>query len=421
MTQLRHNGQSSNYVFLVPKKLIPSIQDIEPHLRRIPGYSKDRLLEIFTIIAYHARKDDVAILKMEVLKKFVPRGDEYLKVLRDLDVIVRVGAYTAGEKSFGYRFADDYLSEYDVIPIKCPKLLRRLSGLFNECEVKSSLLYPGQWKFLKQITILDEALDYIEKYYKNPQKKRAALSSFCRIKYRTFHPTVDDTSNRYHSPITNIPRELRQFLRVNNQPLVGIDVKTCQPFILVDVLESPAKYARFARSDDFKKILKSIEGLNSRDFREFKRIITEEDIYIHLLNEFRENGLTQYKTRKDVKKVVMRVLFASNYVHIPERKIFEQCFPTVGCFLKKLRGPGRGSKFEKHGRLAILLQTIEAEIIMQKCLLRINKEYPEVITLTVFDSIYTGNDASSVELVESVMIEEFEKFTGNLPRVSRSY
>ncbi len=81
-------------------------------------------------------------------------------------------------------------------------------------------------------------------------------------------------------------------------------------------------------------------------------------------------------------------------------------FPTVHKIFSIVRGNGRGERFP------ILLQAIEANIVLKVILPRINNEYPDIIAFTVHDSLLVTD---SPDIVESVMAEELEKFTGYKP------
>jgi hypothetical protein len=66
-------------------------------------------------------------------------------------------------------------------------------------------------------------------------------------------------------------------------------------------------------------------------------------------------------------------------------------------------------------RFAILLQSIEAHLMLDIILKRISQEHPGTIAITIHDSILTGLYTNNVEAVAQIMKEEFTKFVGFTP------
>jgi hypothetical protein len=88
------------------------------------------------------------------------------------------------------------------------------------------------------------------------------------------------------------------------------------------------------------------------------------------------------------------------------KQIFKDLFPTVFEIFYKIRGSGKGERF------AILLQTIEAYIVLKVIYPRLLKEHPEINAYTIHDSFLVIEKS---EIVKSIMIEELKQFTGYKP------
>lgn len=92
--------------------------------------------------------------------------------------------------------------------------------------------------------------------------------------------------------------------------------------------------------------------------------------------------------------------------------IFKQLFPTIYEIFFRVRGTGRGERF------AILLQTIEAYLVLRVIHPRLVKEHSEIDAFTIHDSFLVSEKP---EEVQKIMIEELEKFTGYKPIIKIEY
>ena len=81
--------------------------------------------------------------------------------------------------------------------------------------------------------------EFKDKSRKDQTKLIAALANLYNIKTKNFYYTVDDTGNRLHSNLTNLPKKLRKFLYCvvpgsdQKYPLEAVDIKNSQPFFSI--------------------------------------------------------------------------------------------------------------------------------------------------------------------------------------------
>jgi hypothetical protein len=156
------------------------------------------------------------------------------------------------------------------------------------------------------------------------------------------------------------------------------------------------------------------------DVKRYIYLVTSGQIYEYLMHEFSKVGLQV--TRDETKVQVLRILFARNRMPEDEinrkcRQIFKARFPTVLRIFSKVRGREKGDKFHNYKRFAILLQRIEAYLMLDVILKRIHKELPGTIAITIHDSIMTGILTNNVEAVREIMIEELTSFIGFPPQI----
>ena len=114
----------------------------------------------------------------------------------------------------------------------------------------------------------------------------------------------------------------------------------------------------------------------------------------------------KHKTRK---------LFDKNIDNPRSRRVFAELFPEVHRIFSIVRGDERGDKFKSYKRFAILLQKIESHIILNIILKRINTDQPNIIAVTIHDSIMTSIYTDHVQIVYRIMEEELFKFVGYKP------
>lgn len=405
------------YFQIMPEKVLPIIPSLEKMMKYIPGFSVDNLKEILSILCSHYRQDDDnwTPLKINYIRKFVPQADLYFEELIEYGVIERSHYYIMSASAYKYRFTEAYYSKFTGMHLDNPKLERRIKSALFYLKKKCSKKYPTQNEYIRNLTIDPKAFEYINNSYTdNFEKYNYAYSSATRINNQDIYYSVDDTSGRYHSNLTNMPKTLRQFVRINGKPLTNIDVKNCQPFLSIMILTNPSKIAHFAKYPPFALLLRNLRVRHTADVKKYIDLAVNGEIYEYLFKELQARGLN-YKTRDEVKRQFLIILYDKNADNPRSRKVFAEIFPEVNRIFSLVRGNERGDKFRSYQRFAILLQKIESHIILNIILNRINNEHPNIIAVTIHDSIMTSIYTSLVGIIYSIMEEEFMKYTGYKP------
>jgi len=413
------------YFQLIPEKIMLNISGIEETIQKtISGYCRDNLFEVISIVASQTRKNgEPPQLQTKYIKKLVPQGDKYLKELIKTGIIQRSGFPVWGQASYKYNFAPDYQSKYISIHLTNAKLILRIEKARtqnNKVVAKSIRGRKDQTYFLNRLTIAPGYDDFIKSHYlPETDKYNCIVSSATRILNRDISFKVDSTSGRLHSNITNMPKPLRQFLRINGEQLVNIDIKNSQPYLSTLLLTDPGKVSGMTKNPAFAVLLQTLKVSDKQDVKKYISLAVSGQIYEYLMTEFYKEGLEL--TRDDTKKQVLRILYARNRMpkdgtNRKARQIFKNRFPTVHRIFSKIRGSERGDKFTNFKRYPILLQSIESYLILEVILKRIYKEMPGTIAVTIHDSIMTGNDTNRVEEVSQIMIDELTNFVGFRPQ-----
>ncbi len=406
------------YTYLIPEKVDIELQKIDNHLKsqHIYGYSQDNLRQVISLICYqvHKNEDDWAHLKMEYVRKYVPHGELYLKFLNDLGIIECSDSYQVGVSSKTYRFSAPYNSKYLRYQVTSQKLKNRISKAHQSLKKSNSKKYSSQKYFLDRMKIDQEVYDYIETTYSEISSYNYALSSATRITDGQISYKVDNTAGRFHSNLTNMPKGLRQYVTINGVHLTSIDVKNCQPYLSTIILTNPAKVSEYAESADLKKLLLNLQVSMTEDVRRYIDLVINGIIYEYLLEEFQKRGL-RYQTRDEVKVQVLKILFDINIHNSKARQVFSDLFPEVHRVFSLVRGKQNGSKFKSYQRFSILLQRMESHIILDVILKQINMEHPDIIAVTIHDSIMTSIYTDHVRIVHGIMEENFTRFVGFKP------
>jgi hypothetical protein len=419
--------KSKPYYQLIPDKVYQSFSIIEDLIRPdIKGYSSDNLKEVISIVSCHIRKNDgTSQLQMTYLRKLVAQGDRYLLALIDLNIIQRIGKAIKGQSSYQYRFAPEYQSRFKSIPLRNAKVILRIERAQKQIKYnisKSMRKRIEQIKYLKLLTIDPTYKDFFESNFSiSYDQYNSIIGSATRIMNGDIFYTIDSTSGRFHSNITNMAKVLRPFLRINNEPLVNLDIKNSQPYLSTILLTNPGKVSWMTKDPAFAMLLQTLKVSLSQDVRKYITLVISGQIYEYLMTEFLKQDLEL--NRNDTKRQMLRILFARNRspkdeINRKARQIFKNCFPTVHRIFSKIRGTEKGNKFQNFKRFAILLQTIESYLVLDVILKRIYKELPGTIAITIHDSIMTGVLTNNVSEVNKIMVEELTKFVGFAPKLS---
>jgi hypothetical protein len=393
---------------LIPEKLIEKLEEIQQYPPKIIGFRISYMKQIVHLICTKKRNDGYSHLKMSYLKELIPGAEQYVRYLLNQNIIERDGFYQPGNKCYGYKFSMKYNSKYQSYPLTDAKLLRRIERI----NVKANHAgYLSQNKWIRDLIIDPEAFSFAETIYTEIDSYNYAIASITQVLNNEKFYIVDSTSFRYHSNLTTMPKELRRFVVIYGKHLIGnVDIKNSQPYFSTILLTNPMKVADLAKDKDLRMKLKSLQVEQNDDVKLYINLVCSGQFYEYLMKEFEKRGLSY--TRDQVKKAVMIILFDRNSHMSRPRKILAELFPTVLDIFHQLRGNKKGDKFEGYQRFAILLQSIEAHVVLKIILKKLNRDHPDIIALTVHDSILCTSDP---EKVKERMTVELEKFVGRPP------
>ncbi|WP_138991623.1 hypothetical protein [Larkinella sp. C7] len=416
-----------------------------------------------------------------LLKAKIRDYQHYLRYLLEVGVLESDNSYTAGFKSRAYRFTEPYRVRTVMEELTTPKLVRP-TMLEHALDRVANEQYPHLIRHFEGLEIdQQQAQQYIDQLYEqesqSPERKvrEKAASRYSAYQTMINHLVeksgkfrVDQRGHRFHSPLTNLKKELRNFLTYKGEPLVGIDLSCSQPYFSTVLLKT-AFYQPIESAEMLylRQLPEDIQGLLSDEIiaailvytivtnsnasppsppctlmcadsesnhlttlykmpekveivedksqllvevTRFIESISKGQFYEYLGQEVERITDRKVKSRQQLKNMVFSVLFSRNDERrsfIVERKqAFERVFPQISACLTLL-------KSESHRTLALLLQSIEAEVFLNRIVSRITHEHPEVPLFSIHDCLATTEQYA--EYVKHTMIEELERAIGVVP------
>lgn len=407
------------YYIQIPGK----VSEILPILENEPpfkGFNLDNLRIILSIICTHQRKEDnnniYAQLVMKFLRKKVWNADIYIHHLMEIGIIERFGGYVPKEHAYKYRFTPAYQSPHITTELKNQKLINKIHNVNVEKGRKASRKYPKQNQQIKSMTINESAIELsIEKFPDKEDLKKLnyALGAIARIQNQEFYTTVDDTGNRLHTNLTNLPKFLRSEIQINKKHISGVDIRNSQPYIATKYLTNPESGKEFFPGKFPLMMLKCLRLPEQHDVKEFLLLTSKAQFYKFLETKFNKRGLDYEVISPDnvsqrLKDKVFQILFDKNHHTSKEKRIFNELFPGVNKAFSVLR-------MEKYTNFVNSLQKMESHIILDVILKRLNFEYPEMVATQIYDNVCTSVATDDIEITSIVMTEELTKFIGLPP------
>ena len=404
---------------LLPQQLLFWLKEVEKNPPIISGFKISRLEYLISTIITNKQDNHqgaYSLLNMGYLRNVVPNAGEYMRFLRDSDIIEWVN-YSASRNSRLYRLISEGHTVYRTITDKA--LIRRVNIAFRKRGQNNSKKYPRLNKYVHAVSIdIEAALHTIEHEYErrktdDPEKAEArrtySMGEIEKIYSKETFTSVNTTNYRYDSNFTRLPSELVYHLHFGGSPLIEIDIANSQPFF-ASCLFDPTPEVELVmlkclgRKDT--EYIKNIFDPNSNDILEYQFLTSKGIFYEYMMN------CCNNPDRNSVKKQIFMLFFSRNnvYRYNPTAKIFMIKFPLVNKVFNYI-------KREKHNKLSILLQRIESYTILERVVKKIIDEYPELPFLTKHDSILpvkypmvdvTGN-------IEKLICDEIIKTTGRYP------
>jgi hypothetical protein len=230
-----------------------------------------------------------------------------------------------------------------------------------------------------------------------------------------------DTDNRLHTTLTRTNRSLRKYLRYKGRYLVGLDLKTSQPYFLCAILKglcfNDLDYLERIGATKIlgKDLINDLYGLTDIDeARSFANTVINEDLYNALIEvipmqydsdtgkPFRIviNGkaMKDFKTKKIyyterdcMKEVVLTILNCKKGYSSAETKAFAAAFPSIYSIIQRIK---------EEVEIYKLLSNVEAYCLLDYTAKKIAAKNPNMPLLSIHDSLVTTVDNAKLLQIE---------------------
>lgn len=426
--------------------------DLEGYLAEYPpefSFKIDHFYYIAEYLSMGMERDDVdknegyVNLNAQKLQSKIHNYKQYLDHLLKHNFILTDGHYVPGEKSRGYLISgysssDSTAIKYIPIQDYVTKKKRRQEIEEHKATLKrTERTHKHLTKWFNKYLRIDfkQAEELIIKLYppytrpiggkKKGEASRytkilIAIHALNKLHKQEYYYSEDKTVKRFHSNLTNLKKELRNYLTYDNQPLVNIDIKNSQP-LLSQILLHKSFYNRESSHNihQYSHIFHSItsitlsrfslmleeclESIDNTRFTEYINMVNSGDFYRQLSHKMYPEKKFD---KKSIKLMILTTFFSDNrYFAHPDaagKRDFKTHFPEVYEVFSLI-------KRKENSLLARILQSIESDIIVNKASKRIARERPDLPIFTIHDSIATtlGNE----DYVATIITEEVKSLT----------
>lgn len=368
-------------------------------------------------------------------------GASYKEVIKTLEAagIIEVNhSYIIGEQSMGYRLSKTYAGEMVEYELSTKGINERLQA-YNKKKAteqkrrQKTLQHLTQWVNKNHLNIdVEAATQYITEYEEQFSKlmKETTFSTTEQQQEMLYRVTmrvkqmkdcvsqisignykmVRDANGRIYSPLTSLKRELRSFIRLDGENVGSLDIKASQPYLLTLLLKkafwqttkklpitlhsaNPTLYATLSPylntiitfTDFFGRLENSaFEGLT------FPKINWADDFYTHLQQQVKQEddgNLTgkYFETRVNVKSTMMLLLYDTYFDKQPVYyQMFKKLYPNETDLMDMIKKIDPSNK----GIFPSILQSVEAELVLNRVTKQIAKQEPSMPMFTVHDGIF---------------------------------
>lgn len=442
---------------------IPSSIDLEDFLKRHPPRFKYKKDHFYYIIDYLSRGLDAEDLDKNAgfinlnakrLQTVNHNYKKYIDHLLEFRFIRTDKKYIVGKKSFGYRLNDRKYLKATLKKIAIEDYVVNRKKYEEDIDQSKKLNdtrkhYPYLTKWFDQLEIdVAGASTEVERLYPEKtsgirgtrkgkandwEKRYKAIYAITKINNKEFFYNADANVGRFHSNLTNLKKEIRNYITYNGQKLVNIDLKNSQPLFssllfkkefylkeeqYLNVYMIPSVLPllssnRHSYSITIIMIVETLEKAVNQDIDTYLKLVKSGEFY----KKISEMMYPKLDFDKNAIKMMTYIVYFSSNRFIGQngaepKRIFRKLFPNTYEVFRII-------KQKNHTALAHLLQRIESIVMIENVVPRIVKERPELPIFTIHDSIVTtvGNE----NYIANVIKEEILRLTGLEAEMSYEY
>ena len=289
--------------------------------------------------------DDFIPLSFDILGEYI-RGNDITRVRKELierGIIECDWERLYWRKCFGHRYAPEYRGRKLVsIVAEYPK---------GKPDTAEGLTGPHAFirQNLERVTIDPAAADLIPCVEADRQSYRRI--AYDLISDETWFFSSDKNTGRVFHNVSNCPKELRPYLRLDGRGLVEVDIRNCQPMLLGSLYSD-------RHSAEAKRYNEIVEGGNFYEFMQDQTGYSRDEAKDRFLS------------------------FAFGEVRFAESSKFGQAFSGI---FPQLRAAMDGVKCGDYVKMSALTQKLEADLVINTVVPMCERE--RIPVLTIHDSL----------------------------------
>ena len=410
-------------------------------------------------------------LSSVILKKIL--GNSYRTIFIDnlieSGIIECDGKYSiVRHESFGFRLASRYRDKAPkkrtiIDPDIRRTILRfRIQILVIQKSRLREIAHLTRWLTYGKLQIdKDGALEYLELYKRRMQlelEKRNLHAGFLqeklsfinfrylKAKYQVEswgedpHISVDDAGGRLYSPVSSLMSPLRNFLTYDGEPLVSFDIKNSQPLHFLLLMQpkfwkkGTDKYSLCGLDENLYDNIKNQERISpfimfhriyesavlARSMNpKFKLLVQNGKLYEFISEKFTGkfktlDNIDRFNTRNKTKQEVLHLMYFNPNAMYSKAALpfqsFSILFPREAAVMNLI-------KKRDYRDLPILLQKVEAQVLLHTVCKKVYDINPDIPLITVHDSVITTSKYA--DLLKTVLTDTYSGLLGFIPKFER--
>jgi len=246
------------------KVITPVNFDLDEHLRNHPpfeGFEARKMLYIMSLVylipswnSDDISEDGFVPISTDKLSRRIRGYKRYIDYLLDTGVFVTDGSYVVGSKCRGFKYSGLYSnSEPNGILIDNPvpyitgeQFMQQkrheldakyLYHWYNQGKLKIDYHLAVKCAYNMKEARFEQGYETWSYNVKTRKKKyprsqyNAALVNIGALVAHDYNVHKDNNVHRLHSRLTNLQKELRNFITYDGQKMVSIDIKNSQPYL----------------------------------------------------------------------------------------------------------------------------------------------------------------------------------------------
>jgi len=382
------------------------------------------------------KEDDYTPLYSKILKEYHSNYNKYFDFLIKYNILLKQNQNTDRGKSKSFKVTDKYTNDeltshhmqYDKLNNKFDK---KNLDRHQQKKLKSTIKErPHLMKvFNNELTIdIESAYDEIKHLNDTePRKYNNAMVLINEFKNKSWKASFKPHNSDYrlHTNLTRSAKVLRKHILIDNENIIGCDIKTSQPYFFCVVLKAILKKDKslleevratkilngsiieqlFDLDIDKKEVIKFVISVLSKEVDFYDYFVTKLDVKTdengqpyRMVSNFKKNNtgksrskqnkITEPQTKKLfesprelAKEVVMEIFYSSPNSKVSEAIMFRKAHPSIHKIIKCFYD--NGVKFYQ------LLTTIEAYVLLDVAAKQISDKYPNMPLASIHDCLVT--------------------------------